>query len=369
MPGFNMNPVHVLKKTYGPQRRRLTEKITGKTPLPGFVSLELNYDCPSHCRTCNLWKPEFRAARVNGREKLTLTQWKTIIRTIADHGVRYVMISGGEPFAYPGIFEIFEELRAAGIAFTSFSNGLLINQDRAKKIVESGLDTLIFSIDGSTAAMHDAVRGVPGSFQKTSSAIRMITQEKKLQRTDLPHISISTTISSLNISDIVNMPRLAAKLDATAVGFHLYSTIETAVMNATNRVLDENGVTCHSFSHLPRDLMLSAEQLDALLAMGPVFAADASGTAISFDPLIMKTNREMLLRGRFAIERCNYFWNNAIISPYGDMFPCPMLPEYFMGNLLSDPFEKIWNNDRYRKIRTMIRKHMLPICGNCCARE
>ena len=114
--------------------------------------------------------------------------------------------------------------------------------------------------------------------------------------------------------------------------------------------------------------MLSAKQLDELFAMSPMFAADTSGVAVSFDPLIMKTKREMLLRGDFAFEGCNYFWNNAVISPFGDMFPCPMLPEYFMGNLLTESFGQIWNNTRYRRIRTALRKQMLPICRKCCAR-
>jgi len=363
-----MNPLLALKNKVGPHRRRFTESITGKTPLPGFVSLELNYDCPSKCRTCNLWTPEFRAARIGKREKLSIAQWKSIIRGLSDHGVRFAMVCGGEPFAYPGVFEVFEELKASGMAFTSFTNGLLITQERAERIVACGLGTLVFSIDGSTAAMHDAVRGVPGSFEKATAAVEMISLQKEMTGSDLPRIALSTTISSVNMSDIMNMPGLAARLGAASLDFHLYSTVDAAVMDATNRKLGENGVTRHSFSHLPKDLMLSAKQLDELFAMSPMFAADTSGVAVSFDPLIMKTKREMLLRGDFAFEGCNYFWNNAVISPFGDMFPCPMLPEYFMGNLLTESFGQIWNNTRYRRIRTALRKQMLPICRKCCAR-
>jgi|GEM_PF-2554788 MoaA/NifB/PqqE/SkfB family radical SAM enzyme len=363
-----MNPVQLLKNTYGHKRRRLTEKLIGKTPLPGFVSIELTYDCPSSCRTCNLWTPEFRAARVGGCEKLSTEQWRSIIRNLSGCGVRYAMICGGEPFVYSGIFEIFKELKTAGITFTSFTNGLLITQDRAEGIVASGLDTLAISLDGSTAAVHDAVRGTPGSFEKTTTAIRMISRLKKLYGADSPRIALSTTISSMNLADIVNIPALAAKLGAASLGFHLYSTVDTAVMDATNKKLGEKGVTFHSFSHLPRDLMLSEKQLDVLVSLSPKLKANANGVAVSFDPLIMKTKKELLKYGSFAIKRCNYFWNNAIISPYGDMFPCPMLPEYFMGNLLLESLDTIWNNDRYQHIRETIRTKMLPICCKCCAR-
>ena len=81
-----MNPLLALKNKVGPHRRRFTESITGKTPLPGFVSLELNYDCPSKCLSVIYRTPEFRAARIGKREKLSIAQWKSIIRGLSRTG-------------------------------------------------------------------------------------------------------------------------------------------------------------------------------------------------------------------------------------------------------------------------------------------
>ena len=192
------------------------------------------------------------------------------------------------------------------MAFTSFTNGLLITQERAERIVACGLGTLVFSIDGSTAAMHDAVRGVPGSFEKATAAVEMISLQKEMTGSDFFRVSRYPRPFPLGqMSDIMNMPGLAARLARPP---WIFICIPPSTPRSWMRQTGNSGKRRYPpfvLSSSEMHLMLLGKQLDEarISAMfGPMFAADTSGFAVSFDPLIMKTKREMLLRGDFAFE-------------------------------------------------------------------
>ena len=342
--------------------------MTGRLMPPSYIAIELNYDCPSRCRTCHLWTRHFREVRVTGRNKMSFEQWRTLLDDLATGGVTSVMFGGGEPFLHPDIFRLIGEITARGMSGHSFTNGFLIDGRRAEEIVASGLKSLAFSIDGSAAPLHDRIRNVPGAFEKVTSAIVRIRECKKRLGSSTPHLSINTTISSCNFDDAVKVPALASSLGVDDVNFLLFSIVDERTMAATNAALGERAVTCHSFSNLPGDLLLSDSQFDRLFAVLDSLRAVASGVTCTVDPMLGKTGRDLLRQGFFARTRCNFFWNMSIISPFGDVIPCPMLPEIQLGNVKETPFWEIWNGDRYAALRKKIKKGLFPICGKCCTR-
>jgi MoaA/NifB/PqqE/SkfB family radical SAM enzyme len=363
------NPVASLKKIVFYEHARMRQVLTGRMLPPFCVAIELNYDCPSRCRTCHLWTRHFREVRVDGREKMSFEQWRCLLDDCAQGGVKSILFGGGEPFLSADIFRLIREITARGMSGHTFTNGYLIDRQRAEEIVTSGLKSLAFSIDGSTAQIHDAIRNVPGAFEKATAAIALVQEFKKRLGSDTPHISINTTISSCNFDDVVRMPDLAKSLQVDEVSFMLFSIVDERSMAATNAALGEQAVTCHSFSNLPGDLLLTDAQFDRLYTVLDSLRATApSGVSCTVDPMLYKTGRDLLRKGYFAQTRCNYFWNMSVISPFGDVIPCPMLPEIVLGNVKESRFWEIWDGDRYFALRKKFRKGLFPICGKCCTR-
>jgi len=77
---------------------------------------------------------------------------------IAKAGARWVTFTGGEPFMRKDILDIAKFAKDSGMEVSFISNGALINADIARRIVELGVDSICFSLDGCRD-VHNNVRG------------------------------------------------------------------------------------------------------------------------------------------------------------------------------------------------------------------
>lgn len=73
------NPISSLTKIVSYEHARTRQALTGRLMPPSYIAIELNYDCPSRCRTCHLWTRHFREVRVTGRNKMSFEQWRTLL--------------------------------------------------------------------------------------------------------------------------------------------------------------------------------------------------------------------------------------------------------------------------------------------------
>ncbi len=131
---------------------------------PGTLLIHLLKHCNLMCRHCYLDAAPGRDARLPK---------ELVIRSIEEAvplGVGAIWLSGGEPFLYPDLPEV---LRFAAkqdkIQIGISTNGTLIGPEEAALLKETGALAQV-SIDGPEA-YHDAVRGLPGAFQRSSRAI------------------------------------------------------------------------------------------------------------------------------------------------------------------------------------------------------
>ncbi len=85
---------------------------------------------------------------------------------------------GGEPFLWPPLLALSEQLSALGdIAISATTNGSRLSAETVRQHILSNFTELTISIDGP-ANIHDQLRGVPGSFEKTCSAVRKLVAER-----------------------------------------------------------------------------------------------------------------------------------------------------------------------------------------------
>lgn len=96
---------------------------------------------------------------------LTTAECLSVVAQFSRAGVGKVMITGGEPFLRPDLFDILQaiKLQDAGIIVDITTNGTLLDESAIERLHECGIDELTTSLDG-TREVHDAIRSAPGNF-------------------------------------------------------------------------------------------------------------------------------------------------------------------------------------------------------------
>ncbi len=102
--------------------------------------------------------------------ELTLEEGKALIDDLAEFGSPVILFSGGEPLVRKDILDLIRYATQRGRRAVLSTNGTLINRAVAEQLKEIGLSYVGISLDG-LEPVHDAFRGVPGTFVRVMSAI------------------------------------------------------------------------------------------------------------------------------------------------------------------------------------------------------
>ena len=135
---------------------------------PMLVYWEMTQACALACRHC-------RAEAVSDPhpDQLTNAESKDLLRQIAAFDKPHLILTGGDPLKRADIFELIDEARGLGLTVSITPSATPeLTRDVLEKLKAHGIDSLGLSLDGSTAARHEAVRGVPGCFDWTMRAMK-----------------------------------------------------------------------------------------------------------------------------------------------------------------------------------------------------
>jgi radical SAM protein with 4Fe4S-binding SPASM domain len=340
---------------------------SGYAPLPASVTIEVNYDCNFRCPSCALWTKEFKSSRIGERKKLSLAELQQILSRLAALGVQHVHFGGGEPLVRKDFLDIVASAKACGMETSVFTNGYLINEKIARRIVQCGLDRLNVSIDGPNPEVNDRARGVSGAFERTVNGIRILLAQQRELGSTTPDIALHCTVSAGNFSSIPDLVDLAQSLGVRTIRFQYASVVSQETKERTNRMMGETVIDAHTFADLPDGVLLGDGQLENLESVVAEAKKRAgSGLRCELDVAFEKGDREVLKQGKFPVSACDLPWRSAIISPIGDVLPCSMYTEYRLGNVQETPFERIWNGQRARKMRRRLSEAVPPLCQTCC---
>jgi radical SAM protein len=169
---------------------------------PFIVIWEMTQACDLacvHCRAC--------AKPLRHPLELTTTEAERLIDQVADLHVPVFVLSGGDPLKRPDLFTLVEYATMRGVRTSLTPSATpLLTQAALAELQSCGLARLAVSLDGSTAEIHDAFRGIPGSYDLTLKAVRCARE------LGLP-VQINTTITRRNLEDFDPMVRLLETLD------------------------------------------------------------------------------------------------------------------------------------------------------------
>jgi len=168
---------------------------------PVLVIWETTRACDLACRHC-------RAEAVPERHPLELStdEAKRMMDAVRRFGRPLFVLTGGDPLKRPDIVELVEYGTSIGLRVAMTPSGTpLMTESVLRDLRDAGLARLAVSLDGSTAAIHDAFRGVPGSYDWT---IRMLLAARSLGLST----QVNTTVSRYNLDDFDALCSLMTEL-------------------------------------------------------------------------------------------------------------------------------------------------------------
>lgn len=144
----------------------IVRKITARNILYA-AELELTYKCNLRCAHCYI-------VPGSTRRELTLEEWKLILDQLVAEGCLLLLFTGGEILTRSDFFDIAVYARKKGFGLVLFTNGTLITPDIADRIRDLYPRAVGISIYGATATTHEAITQIPGSFEESITALKLL---------------------------------------------------------------------------------------------------------------------------------------------------------------------------------------------------
>lgn len=107
-------------------------------------------------------------------DELTTSEALNLCDQIAEMGLKWITLSGGEPLTRKDIALLIQRLSQKGVSVNIITNGWLLDRSMAEKIKESGITTVAISIDG-TKEIHDRIRR-EGAFDHAESSFQIMRE-------------------------------------------------------------------------------------------------------------------------------------------------------------------------------------------------
>jgi MoaA/NifB/PqqE/SkfB family radical SAM enzyme len=267
----------------------------------------------------------------------------------------------GEPLLNRELTAIIRYLKEREVHVFFNSNGLLLNREWAEHLVSSGLDELRVSLDAATESTYTRIRGSP-KLSKLVKNIEALARARTENHRSTPKVSAWIVATKENVGEMPEMIKLAARVGIDEVylqrlvyptdgpGYGL-ATPEKAITDPSPHILDI----------LDKSMSLGRQLGVSLMASGLVSPTES---------LSNKSRRAAPWR------QCKRPWDLAYITAWGNVLPCCISPfstvdyaSLILGNVFEQPFDKIWQGQKYRGFRKMHQSFDPPGCCSGCGTE
>lgn len=288
--------------------------------VPLSVHLDVTYRCNERCVHCYLDHDDLG--------EMTTGEITNILNQLAEAGVFFLVLSGGEVLMRRDFFEIVEHARGLLFNVKIKTNGVMIHEEEARRIRELGVEQVQISVYSHRPEVHDEITKLPGSLKKTISAIRFLKAQGL-------KVTMANVLMTGNAADNAGVIALAKEL---GVHYTLDPTI-TPKIDGDMSILSlrpEGSELRNIFRN--SDLVGDVEE----------FCAPPPPPG------------EDIMEG----YPCSAGHTACYISPYGDVFPCVQFP-LPTGNVRKQKFLDIWRGSPELEQVRSIRAKDLPVCSTC----
>ncbi len=302
---------HVSKKT----------KRSSNWGFPISIAIEPTTSCNLRCPECPSGLRQF--TRPIGM--LEPAFFKSTIDSIYKELIYLTFYFQGEPYLNPNFLEMVKYASHKKIYTSTSTNAHYLTKEQAIKTVESGLDRLIISIDGTTQETYEQYR-VGGNLEKVIDGTKNIIDARNELKSNTPHIVFQFLVVKPNEHQLNDVEQLAQSLGVDEVVFK------------TAQVYDfENG----------NPLIPTNEKYSRYKKL-------SNGTYVIKNELF---------------NQCWRMWSACVITWDGIVVPCCFDKDakHQLGDLKTQSFNELWNSIKYQSFRQAILKSRqeIDICKNC----
>lgn len=300
---------------------------------PALISWNLTRKCNLKCPHCYMEAGDAEEDELSTEECLGLLDEMKAL------GTEMVILTGGEPLLRRDIYDIARYASSLGMWVVMGTNGVMVTDRVAQKMVECGVKGVGISIDSIDPEKHNGFRGGPNAWKHSVRALE-VCKANGLE------VLVQTTVMGMNQSEIPELLEFAR--DKGAWSFNLYFLVQTG----RGQEMSD----------------LSPEETNATLTQLVDWQEDYKPMLVRSKcaPQFKQIAYEM---GRGGLESggCMAGTEYARITPGGDVTPCPYMTKV-AGNVREQSFTEIWNNSTvFRELRdpSLLKGR----CGTCEFKE
>lgn len=282
-----------------------------EAPFPKNLMIELTNACNLRCVMCY--------NRLMKRKKgfMDADTYKLILDNAREIGIKMVgLYTTGESFLHPQIFDFIKLAKDRGFEYVYVTtNGIVLNEERIKKIFDSGLDSLKFSIDGTSKETYEKIR-IGGNFEVLYNNIKMVREMR----------------------------------DALKSKLKIYASFV---------LVNDNRHELNKFKEFWKGL------IDEVMIV--VVGNQSSLQVKEFNKLVPEHLKNKIIKTR---DHCNLLWNRVVMTYDGKFTLCSedFEGELIYGDIHKESMREAWNNEKMKAYRNMWKTRdfrLSPRCITC----
>ena len=289
---------------------------------PVSISFEPTTSCNLRCPEC----PSGLRAFTRPTGMLENSFFQKTIDEIHKELLYLIFYFQGEPYLNPDFLAMVKYASDKNIYTATSTNAHYLTDEVAKRTVESGLDRLIISIDGTTQEVYQQYR-VGGHIDKVIEGATNIIKWKKALNSKTPFVFFQFLVVKPNEHQVADIKRLAKEVGVDEVRF------KTAQV--------------YNFETDPNNLIPTIDKFSR-------YKKNADGSYAAKNKLA---------------NRCWKLQHANVITWDGLVVPCCFDKDatHQLGNLKTQSFKEIWHNNNYKQFRSELKKsrQQIDICSNC----
>ena len=300
-------------------------RLTGRPVqwgLPVSVAFEPTTSCNLRCPEC----PSGLRAFTRPTGMLDNGFFRKTIDEIHRELLYLIFYFQGEPYLNPSFLDMVKYASGKGIYTATSTNAHYLTSDMAKRTVESGLDRLLVSIDGTTQETYQQYR-VGGRLEKVIAGAREVVEWKRRLGSRTPFIVFQFLVVRPNEHQVEEVRRLGREVGVDAVW------LKTAQV--------------YDYENDPNGLIPENDRYSRYRKGG--------------DGRRVPKNR--------LLNHCWKLWHANVITWDGLVVPCcfDKDAQHRLGSLAGQSFREVWSNGEYRRFRSALMKGRknIDICSNC----
>jgi MoaA/NifB/PqqE/SkfB family radical SAM enzyme len=288
---------------------------------PESLSIEPTNLCNLKCPEC----PSGNNSMTRPRLFLSLENFKKVINGSYITLAYLQLFFQGEPFLHPKLLEFIKYATSKKVYTATSTNGLFLNPENCTKIIESGLQRIIISVDGTTQETYEKYR-VGGSLDSVLKGIKNLIDARKSRKSKTPFIIMQFVVFSTNEHQIAAIKQLAKLLKVDK-------------------------------------LELKTAQIDDFKNGNPLIPKNTK-----YSRYLKQGNGSYKLK-RNENFKCRRIWNGSVVSADNCLLPCcfDKNAKYTYNSLNNKPLETIWKGEIAQEFRKKVWQNYtgFDICRNC----